>query len=279
MGWEQFLEHRAEIADVPTVAEICERMREFAPPALAESWDNTGLILGRTGVEVSRLLTCLTLTEAVARESVDRGVQLVVTHHPLLFRAVKSVNESTVEGRIVLLLLEHGIAVYSPHTSFDSALQGINQSLAESLGLVEITPLRPYAGDQRVGAGRFGIIPVGLQFEEFLQKVKTVTGAEWLEYSASGPTEVRRVGIGCGAGGEFLADAVRAGCDTFLTGESRFHGVLEAESAGVNLILAGHYWSERPAVEWLATRLGSWFPGLQASFPSQAERTPLKLWQ
>ncbi len=263
---------------MPTVAEICERIREFAPPALAEHWDNTGLILGRGGVEVERLMTCLTLTEAVAREAVDRGVRLIVTHHPLLFRSVKFVNDSTAEGRIVLTLLEHGISVYSPHTSFDSAAQGINQLLAECLGLVQIVPLRPFAGDACLGAGRAGVLPAGLELGEFLARVKAVTRAGWLEYSAAGPAEVRRVGIGCGAGGGFLADAVRAGCDTFLTGESRFHGVLEAESAGVNLVMAGHYSSERLGIEWLAERLGEWFPALRVSFPSQTEQNPLKLW-
>lgn len=262
---------------MPTVGTICERLREFAPVNLAESWDNTGLLVGRLGVEVRRVMTCLTLTEAVAREAVELGVQLLVTHHPLFFRPVRGITEATAEGRAVLLLVEHGVAVYSPHTSFDSALEGINQGLAESLGLTEIVPLRPAAGDLRVGGGRLGVMVGGVGRSEFLARVAAVTGAGWLEYSAAGPETIHRVGIGCGAGGEFLGDALRAGCDTFITGESRFHGILEAESAGMNLVLAGHYASERPAVELLAERISGWFGGL-ACVASAAERNPLCLW-
>ena len=144
--------------------------------------------------------------------------------------------------------------------------------------MVEIVPLRPFRSDLQVGAGRAGVLTVGIRLEDFLKRVSQVTGAGWLEFCPAGVAEVRRVGIGCGAGGEFLADAVRAGCDTFVTGETRFHGVLEAESAGMHLILVGHYSSERPGVELLAKRIAEWFPGLQASFASQAEQNPLKLW-
>jgi dinuclear metal center YbgI/SA1388 family protein len=262
---------------MPTVGTICERLREFAPADLAESWDNTGLLLGRTGAEVRGVMTCLTLTEAVAREAVALGVQLIVTHHPLFFRPVRGITESTPEGRAVLLLAEHGVAVYSPHTSFDSALEGINQGLAESLGLSEIVPLRPSARDIRVGGGRMGIFAGGMARSEFLARVAAVTGAGWLEYCAAGPELILRVGIGCGAGGEFLRDAMHAGCDTFITGESRFHGILEAESAGMNLVLSGHYASERPAVELLARRLSGWFEGLEC-VASAVDRNPICLW-
>jgi len=262
----------------PTVEDVCSRLELFAPRVLAESWDNTGLLLGRTDVPVRRLLTCLTLTEQVAWEAAGFAAQLVITHHPLFFRAVRSLTGATAEGRTVLTLTERGIAVYSPHTAFDSAAAGINQQLAQSLGLVHIAPLRPREPGAPIGGGRFGLLPTPLSRAEFLRRVASVTSARWLEWCGSGPETIQRVAVGCGAGGEFLADAIRLGCDTFVTGESRFHGVLEAQATGVNLVLTGHYSSERPAVEQLANQIAEWFP-MVVCRAAVSEQNPLQLFQ
>ena len=123
--------------------QLIEFLREFAPPDLAESWDNVGLLIGDPASEVTSVLTCLTLTPNVAEEAIAREAQLIVTHHPVLFRPVKQLTTATSEGRMLLSLIRAGIAVYSPHTSYDSAADGINQQLARSFGLQEIQPLRP----------------------------------------------------------------------------------------------------------------------------------------
>ncbi len=126
-----------------TVRDLCHFLQELAPLALAEDWDNVGLLLGDEAAQVARVLTCLTLTPEVAEEAVQVGARLVVTHHPVLFKPVKKLNASTGEGRMLLKLLRHGIAVYSPHTAYDNAATGINQQLAELLELTDIAPLRP----------------------------------------------------------------------------------------------------------------------------------------
>ncbi|MFM7057008.1 MAG: Nif3-like dinuclear metal center hexameric protein [Planctomycetota bacterium] len=261
----------------PTVSEICSQLDSFAPLRLAESWDNTGLLLGHAHVPVQKMLTCLTLTEQVAWEAVGTEAQLVITHHPVFFRPPRKLTDATDEGRMVLVLAEHRIAVYCPHTAFDSAVAGINQQLAESLGLESISPLRPLATDPSLGAGRWGVFREAVPRPEFLRRVQHVTRAAWLEWSAAGPERIQRVAVGCGAGGEFLADAARLQCDTFVTGESRFHGILEAQALGLNLVLAGHYESERPGVEDLARRLREWFPQVQTA-ASAAEQNPLRLY-
>ena len=125
------------------VHRVCRYLHELAPLALAEDWDNVGLLLGDEATEVTRILTCLTLTSDVADEAIAVGATLVVTHHPLLFKPVKKLNASSSEGRLLLKLLRHGIAVYSPHTAYDNAPTGVNQQLAELLELQEIAPLRP----------------------------------------------------------------------------------------------------------------------------------------
>jgi putative NIF3 family GTP cyclohydrolase 1 type 2 len=142
---------------VVDVATIVETLRGVAPPELAESWDNTGLLLGDTSRPVERVLTCLTLSSGVADDAIAGGAHLIVSHHPVLFRAVKSLTTATPEGRTLLKLLAHRIAVYSPHTAFDSSADGINAQLASALRLTGVRPLRPAVDPQAaVGGGRMG---------------------------------------------------------------------------------------------------------------------------
>ena len=129
------------------VEHICAFLDQFAPPRLAEDWDNVGLLVGDRQREVTRVMTCLTVTPASAGEAVEQGVELIVTHHPLPFRALKRLTSDHVPGRLLLQLIEAGVAVCSPHTAFDSAARGINQRLAEGLRLTGIQPLEPIDED------------------------------------------------------------------------------------------------------------------------------------
>src|SRR5438874_2649508 len=128
-----------------TVDLVARFLEAFAPPQLAESWDNVGLLVGDRHAKVERIMTCLTITAASAAEAVDEQAQLIVAHHPLPFHAFKRLTTDTSEGRILCQLLAAGISVYSPHTAFDSAAQGINRRLAEGLQLAAIQPLVPSA--------------------------------------------------------------------------------------------------------------------------------------
>jgi dinuclear metal center YbgI/SA1388 family protein len=127
---------------MPTVAAVVEFLERIAPPALAADWDNVGLLLGESTAEVRRMMTCLTVTPDSAAEAVAEGAQLIVTHHPILFRSVKRITDATAEGRMLWALARANVAVYSPHTAFDDADGGINDLLARRLGLNSIGPLR-----------------------------------------------------------------------------------------------------------------------------------------
>jgi dinuclear metal center YbgI/SA1388 family protein len=134
---------------MPTVASICSHLDRFAPPALAAEWDNVGLLLGDGAAEVHRLLACLTVTPAVVAEAVAAKADLIVTHHPILFRGAKRLSTATAEGRLLWPLARAGMAVYSPHTAFDNTTGGINDSLARRLGLTNVTPLRRHDSERR----------------------------------------------------------------------------------------------------------------------------------
>jgi len=261
-----------------TVADICRYMEDLAPLRLAESWDNVGLLLGRADQEVHRLMTCLTLTMSVAEEALHRGVQLILTHHPILFRGTKKLTDLSPDGRLLLLLAEARIAVYSPHTAFDNASGGINQELAAALGLEDIRPLRKTSEDTDEGQGRIGSLKLPCDPTTFLVRTCNAVQAPYLEFSCHTTRPIQKVAVACGSAGEFLDDAARLGCDTFLTGETRFHTVLECQSRSINLILLGHFCSERPAVEKLAAKIATHFPQLNCT-ASQKDRNPLSLYR
>lgn len=262
--------------------EILHFLSDFAPPELSEDWDNTGLLIGQKDDSVDAIMTCLTLTPDVAKEAVAKGASLVVTHHPILFRAVQKLTDETSEGRMLLSLIRSGVAVYSPHTSYDSAYEGVNRQLAASLNLTDVQPIRTLeestnseSDDEPIGSGRFGDLPDAVSLADFVELVKQALKVDHTWFVGEAGSTVRRVGIACGAAAEFMGDAARHGCDVLLTGEARFHACLEARTRGIALVLPGHYPTERPAMENLAERLSSEFPDLTV-WASSVETDPVQ---
>ncbi len=264
-----------------TVFDVVQFLESYANPVSAESWDNVGLLLGEQSNPIQSVMTCLTLTPDVAAEAIGRSAGLIVTHHPILFRAVQRVTSDTPEGQMLLDLIRAGVAVYSPHTAFDNAMQGINQTLAEQLKLENIAPLRSFDESVReklseaapTGSGRFGDLSDPMAWTDFKQHLQTELALEGYHCVEGGKPVVGRVGLACGAAGEYLRDAQRVGCDVFITGETRFHTGLEARALGIHLVLLGHYASERPALERLAHQLAGEFSEL-ICWPSETESDP-----
>jgi dinuclear metal center YbgI/SA1388 family protein len=260
------------------IRDVLTFLRTLAPPPLAEGWDNTGLLVGREQDDVAGVLTCLTLTPEVAQEAVTRGVQLIVTHHPILFRPVQRIVADTAEGAMLLDLIQAGIGVYSPHTSYDSARDGINQQWAEAFRLEAIRPLRCLGESDQCGepgVGRWGILPEAITLEAFLDLVKQHLGVAHAQYVGAANRQIQRVAIACGSAAELMAEAAQQDCDVLLTGEARFHTCLEARVLDIALVLPGHYATERPAMERLAAILTRQFPALHVS-ASEVESDPIR---
>ncbi len=255
---------------------VCEYLDQFAPPRLAEDWDNVGLLVGDPQGHVTRIMTCLTITPASAEEAVRESADLIVSHHPLPFRPVKRLTTDSTPGRLLLQLVRAGVAVYSPHTAFDSAATGINQQLAEGLGLIGIVPLVAKTDDAPVlGAGRCGNLPQATTLAELAGRLKAFLVLDGLHVVGPAEQHLRRVAVACGAAGEFLEPARRADCDALVTGETNFHTCLEAEAQGMALLLPGHFASERFGVVKLAEHLAAQFPELYV-WASRRERDPLR---
>jgi len=255
------------------LADIVAFLEELAPLELAESWDNVGLLVGRRRRDVARVMTCLTVTPASAAEALRQRADLIVAHHPLPFRPLERLTDETTAGALLLELAGADMAVYSPHTAFDSARNGINQSLAEGLRLRGIVPLVP--GQSGLGAGRYGWLVEPISLGELVERVETFLGTRHAAWVGPNEQPVRTVAVACGAAGELLDAARRAECDALVLGETSFHTCLEAEARGIGLVLAGHFASERFAANWLAERLADRFTILEG-WASRDERDPLR---
>jgi dinuclear metal center YbgI/SA1388 family protein len=259
-----------------TIAAICDYLERFAPSRLAEDWDNVGLLVGDRNWQVRRVMTCLTITPASAREAITEQADLIVTHHPLPFRPFKRLTSDTVSGRLLLDLVTSKVAIHSPHTAFDSAGRGINQRLAEGLGLKNIQPLERRVGDvDALGSGRFGKLPQKITLREAAQRVSMFLKIAGLHQVGPDDLPVQTIAVACGSAGQFLGPAIKAGCQLLVTGETNFHTCLEAEAEGVGLLLPGHYASERFGVEALADVLRDEFSQVEV-WASKQEADPLK---
>jgi dinuclear metal center YbgI/SA1388 family protein len=255
------------------LSDIGRFLGEIAPLRLAESWDNVGLLVGDHRQPVRRIMTCLTIIPATVAEAIASAADLIVTHHPLPFSPLKRITSETTAGQLLLDLIAARIAVYSAHTAWDSAAEGINQQLAEGLKLRGIQPLVPHPTGQ--GFGRYGWLEEPTTLQDFALRLKDLLRIERLQLVGHNDNILRTIGVACGSAGELLPAACAAGCEAFVVGETRFHTCLEAEASGVSLLLPGHYASERFSMDLLADRLGKQFSAVE-TWASREERDPLR---
>ena len=239
--------------------EIIAALERLAPPRLQDEWDNSGLQVGFPETEISGVLVCLDVTEIIIAEAIANGCNLIVSHHPLLFKALRQVSDATYQQRCVVQALSAGISIYSAHTSLDNASGGVNHKIAALLGLQNLRWLAPMAGED-AGSGLVGELPQGETDSDFLARVKQLFGVECLRHSAPDGREIRRVALCGGAGAFLLREAVRAGADCFLSGEFHYHDYFEND--GVLLCELGHYQSEQYTQDLLKEYLEANCPGL-----------------
>ena len=246
---------------MPTVREIEQALFELAPGEAAMEWDNVGHLLGDPDRAVERVLVALDITEGVADEAIASGCQLVVAHHPVMncrWTPVQNIRDDTFQGHLFLKLLRNNVSAICMHTNLDIAWGGVNDALAQRLELVDPGPLCEN------GLGRVGEYPESVALADYVRFVCQALGCNGLRYADAGKP-VRRVAVGGGACGEFEEDAIRAGCDTFVTADLSYHQFLDAAGKGINLIDAGHFPTEDPVCEKVITYLTDRFPELAVS--------------
>lgn len=247
---------------MPTVNEVYEFLNSFAPVTMKEHWDNVGVLIGRPQEQVRGVLVALEAVETVIDQAIEKNVNLLVTHHPVLFSESK-ISDAMPEGRRLLKLVENRISVISMHTNLDAAPGGVNDILADLLDIKNTEILHIDGVDdsgRAYGSGRFGIHdPVSM--DDFLKQVKSALGCHGVKYFDAGKP-VEKVAVLGGSGGDFLMDVVRCGCDTFLSADLKYNIYLDAQTMGINLIDAGHFATENPVCPVLAQKMAAKFPEL-----------------
>ncbi len=246
-----------------TVADILTFLNTIAPPAMAESWDKVGLNCGHFNTQVKKALVALDPFEHVCREAKEFGADLLVTHHALIWDA-GFVTDGDAQGRNTLFLIENHIAHINAHTNLDCAPGGVNDRLAAVLGLSDIHVAAPLGVDEQ--GRQWGLLRCGIVEEQpltdFLATVKNALHCDGLRYVDAG-IPVHKVAVGGGACGSEYMDAVRAGCDTFVTADVKYNQFWEAKNHGLNLIDAGHFHTENPITAYLAEEIAAAFPEIQ----------------
>ena len=231
------------------IKEITDSIEQYAPLRLQEEWDNAGIQVGDPEAEVTGVLLCTDATEAVVAEAISRGMNLVISHHPLIFRGLKKIMGRTPVERAVAMAIKHDITIYSAHTNMDSAWQGVSFRMAQKIGMTDVQFLDtnmvdPY-GEQECAMAGCGVIGdiEPMPAREVMQRVKAAFEVGAVRYSGDGDTIVSRVALCGGAGGFLLDKAVAMGAQLYVTADMRYHDFLDNNQ---RIVVAdiGHYESE-----------------------------------
>ena len=229
-----------------TVRELYDSFSKYIPEDLRCEWDNDGLMVSTdSSADVTDVLIALDVTEEIVDYAIERGFNLIISHHPLIFRPVSAITEENHISRKIIKLISNNISVFSFHTRADIVCGGVNDILAAKLGLTNVTPF----GED--GMGRIGTLPTECELDVFAYNVKRALGADAIRVS-DGYNTVRRVAVLGGDGKDFVGDAIAAEADTYVSGRLSYNVMEEAAELGINLIEAGHYFTELPITEYFA---------------------------
>lgn len=253
------------------VKDLLKTLDEVAAFSLAAEWDNVGLMLGEPGRPVKSILVALDPTEDVLDEAQAIGADCIITHHPLIFHPLKAIYTDQPLGRFLRRALEYEIAVIGCHTNLDQAVGGVNDVLADSLGMLEVRPIVPAAPQQEprssTGFGRIGRLADPLSPEAFIGYLCDFFKLPALRVAGKLPEEITVLAV-CGGSGSDLAEAAYAsGAQVYVTGEVKHSTARWAEAAGFCIIDAGHFATENPVVEALVEVLQNLFTERELSIP------------
>ena len=254
-----------------TLQDIIHIIESAAPLSYQEAWDNSGLQVGDASADIRAALLTTDITESVVGEAVSLGCNLIISHHPLLFRGLKHVCGTTPQERCVAKAIKQDIAIYSAHTSMDAYLRGVSGRMAETMGITDYRILVPAAGSEsKYGLGVVGCLPTALSYETFLQQLKQRFGAPYLRYTRAVRESVQKVAFCGGAGAEFAESAIAAGADVYVTADVKYHE-MQAADGQIALVDMDHWVSEHLVRDVFRELLQAHLP----VYISQRDSTPV----
>ncbi len=246
--------------------EILDYLNELAPWAYAEEWDNVGLMVGSRQGEIKRILLCLDVTSKVIKEAIDCDVQLIISHHPFLFSKLNKLDFDTIKGQQIQALVTKGISVISAHTNLDVAIGGVNDTLAEAIGLKHLKPLKKYIPlgfKDNLGLGKLGVMEQETEFNEFLNLLKQNLDITNLRLIGTHPDRVQNVAVFCGSFDVELDYLKSLQPDVLITGDLKYHDAMDAREMGLCIIDVGHFSSERVILPKLQKVLAERFESVE----------------
>ncbi len=266
---------------MPTIQDLLDILQQIIPTTLAEDWDNVGLLVGDPNHEVHRILVALDPIDSLLSQACNDRCDLIITHHPIIFRPLKSLRTDSPIGGFLARAVREGIGVVACHTNLDAIQDGVSDVLARLLGIEASRPLVP-AGmhhDDSCGLGRIGTYSVPLTPEDLLDRLRQACAPPWILEAGCRPERIRIVAV-CGGSGTDLAEtALQLGADVFITAEVKHSVARWAEEAGLWLLDAGHFATEQPAMSVLRDTLRQRFASLgwDIRIETATQQPPLRL--
>ena len=224
-----------------TAKEVIAILEEFAPKGIQEEWDNSGVMVGDISKEIDSLLLALDSTPEIIEEAKMRGIKMIITHHPLIFKGVKSISPDNLQGRMIISAIKDDIIIYSMHTNIDKVPGGVSKMMADRLGLVNVEILDS-ADNGATGLGMVGDLEDEIPVKEFIKKVKESFSLQILKCSRERDMIIKRVALCGGSGGSLIERARLSGADVFISGDISYHNFLCED--GFMVMDIGHYESE-----------------------------------
>ena len=228
------------------VKDIIQKMHEFAPVYLIDSWDNCGFQIGREDKEVKTILLAMDITSNIVKESIEKQVDMIITHHPFVFNPIKTITTSSANGKIIYDIIKHDIAIFSAHSNLDVCKNGVNDVLAEMFELKNAEVLtKSYEDEITYGYGRVGDLEKPINWQTFISIVKEKLECDSVRFYGDTNKTIRRVAICGGSGSDSIKDAKEKNADIYVTADIKFHEAQDAIKMGLNLIDANHFNTEK----------------------------------
>ncbi|MFR9650592.1 MAG: Nif3-like dinuclear metal center hexameric protein [Rikenellaceae bacterium] len=237
-----------------TVKEITAAIEEFAPLNLQSSFDNSGLLVGCDSQEVNGAIIAVDLTESVIDEALERGVDMVICHHPIIFTPLRRFNSVGVVERCVERAIRHNLVIYAAHTNLDSTPGGLSWILAEMFGIEGGRVLSVTNGEAGAGFGVVGELSSPMEFDKFMALVADKLSLKMVRYSEVINPVISRVAVSSGSGASLIEDVYASGCDLYMAADFKYNNFLEAQGR-VTIADIGHFESEYCAIDLLYTIL------------------------
>lgn len=243
-------------------------VEQIAPCELAEEWDNVGLLIGNREGKVEKIMLCMDITAASVEEALENKADMIISHHPVIFKSLNRLIEGEAKGSILYALIRNGINVYAAHTNLDFAVSGVNTHLAEALRLKDVETVGK-------GPGKSGVLDSKVTLFDFIKQVKISLEVPFVRVVGKADNGVHKIAVFSGSFDDDLEAVMQTQADVLVTGDLEYHTALDAREAGLCIIDAGHFNTERIALPGLATALKDNFPGI-AVFCFQKEEDPFK---